>query len=112
MIIRLVVFIPKSIDKASFYLDYPLVKKSMIIFVSNEEDLQKVNGITRVSSYIVYAGLPFSNCRGFIQHLKANGLKVFNYETDTMYISNSLPIGDDSYAKLEREYNKLFTESI
>lgn len=112
--IKLIVFKPKSIPKHSFYLDYPKVKRSLIIFISSHEDLPKL-GITRhakLSSYITYTGLPFREARDIIYQLKQNGLRVFNYDSDIMFTDKDAYVGDDNYAKAAREADKIYTENI
>lgn len=112
--IKLIVFKPKSILRPSFYLDYPKVRRSLIIFISSIEDLPKL-GITRqakLSSYIVYTGLPFREARDIIHQLKQNGLRVFNYDSDIMFTGKDVYVGDDNYAKTAREADKNYTENI
>ncbi len=112
--IKLIVFKPKSIPKHSFYLDYPMVRRSVVLFISSTDDLHKL-GITRhakLSSYIVYTGLPFRESRNVIHQLKQNGLRVFNYDSDTMFIDKDAYIGEDNEAKVAREADKSYTENI
>lgn len=109
---RLIVFKPKSIHKNSFYIDYPMVNRDRILFISNEEDMNKLNGISNKSKYIVYVSVPFRQCIDLIKHLKSNGLKVFNYNTDTMFLTISNYNKDDAHAIEERRLNKVYTEAI
>jgi hypothetical protein len=54
---RIFIFKPKSIPKASFYIDYPRLKRGYLRFISSIEDCQYLNGTTPGSMFISYAGL-------------------------------------------------------
>ena len=100
----IIVFMPKTIPKVSFYLDYPLIARSKIIFIKQTEDLQKLNGIPKNSVMVLYVCKPNRNILQAAMQLKhKHGIGDFLYdkpmENDSFYSHDFVSFRDHSFNK-------------
>lgn len=101
----IIVFMPKAIPKTSFYVDYPLVAKSKLIFIRQAEDLQKLNGIPKDSVMILYVSKPGRDTIQAAMRLKHKfRIGDFLYdkpmENSTFYSSDFMSFRNHSFNKI------------
>ena len=78
---RIFVFKPKSIPKASFYIDYPRLKRGCLRFISSIEDCHYLNGTTQNSMFVSYASLSDRRITEIIKDFKRrSGAQLLDYD--------------------------------
>jgi len=81
---KLYVFKPKIIPRESFYLDYPKIKRSYVIFIEGKEHYNRLNFVDSIlTKYIVFINWPSIEIRESVQ--RAN-LQPLDYKNDTIFV--------------------------
>jgi len=109
--VKIFVFKPKTIPRASFYIDYPRLKRGYLKFISSIEDCQYLNGTMPGSMFISYAGLSDRQVTEIIKDYKRrSGTQLLDYDllisSKSDLIDFSLPNELDNSGIDERKADK------